>query len=73
MPFDRAWLENERLGLLIEQARLAGMLSVIEQMIAQLDGADSSPALTLDALQTLLPDGDRIEGGIEPHEHPIHS
>jgi hypothetical protein len=65
-------LENERLGLLIEQARIAGMLSVIEQMIAQLDAADGSaaiPEVTLDQLQAGLI---AAQIGVEAHEHPVY-
>lgn len=68
--FDLAWLENERMGLLIEQARIAGMLSVIEQMIAQVETADRPAVLSMSEFEALLPAGDTVEEG--PHEDSIH-
>lgn len=78
--FDRAWLENELAGLIIQLHQTEGAISVIQQMIAQLDQAEASalqattadpPILTEQDLLKVLPPGARILG-VETHEDPIH-
>lgn len=73
--FDRAWIERELAGLIVQFHQTEGAINVLQQMLAQLDGAVSPapPALTLADLEAALPEGHRIEGGIEPHEDRIHA
>lgn len=71
--FDRAWLENELTGLIVQLHQIEGAIQVLQQMLAQLDGAEQQPApdaLTLQELQSVLPEGHQIdtERGIQPNE-----
>jgi len=67
--FDRAWIENELAGLIIQLHQIEGAIAVLQQMLKQLEEAGSCASsldLTLDELQDMLPPGHVIEGGIEP-------
>jgi hypothetical protein len=75
MLFDRAWIERELAGLIVQLHQTEGAISVLQQMLTQLDenhkhngAVDTAPdGLTLEQFEALLPPGDRIEGIIE-HE-----
>ena len=73
--FDRSWLENELAGLIIQLHQTEGAISVIQQMIAQLDQAATAeataPILTEQDLLKVLPLGAQFLG-VEAHENPIH-
>jgi len=73
--FDRAWLERELAGLIVQLHQTEGAISVLQQMLAQLDGAAATapPERALAALEAALPEGYRIEGGIEPHEDRVYT
>ncbi len=68
--FDRAWLENELAGLIIQLHQTEGAIAVLRQMIAQWEAAN--PPSTLPHLEDLLPEG-VIVGEITPHEDHIHA
>lgn len=68
--FDKAWLENELAGLIIQLHQIEGAIAVLKQMLAQWEAAQAaSPALP--QLSDLLPAGVVIDG--EPHEHHLHA
>lgn len=74
--FDRAWIEGELAKLIVQLHQTEGAISVLQQMLEYLDGAEQSaapPGLTMDDLQELLPEGHKIEGGFEPHADRIYS
>lgn len=57
--FTREWCETELTQLIITLHQAEGMISMLRQMLAALD--NESPAITLDELEAMLPEGTRIE------------
>jgi hypothetical protein len=72
--FDRAWIETELEAARATYYRIEGAISVLEQMLQQLDEADEQPAsleITEEELQAMLPEGTQIVGGFKPHEDHV--
>lgn len=76
VQFDRAWIENELAGLIVQLHQTEGAISVLQQMLQQLDsdqqrkngaGEPAPNLITMDQLGDMLPVGHTIEG-IEPRE-----
>jgi hypothetical protein len=75
--FDRAWIENELAGLIVQKHQVDGAISVLQQMLTLLDAAEQAAVTDLITrtdrpfVPRALPEGAQMIG-VETHEHPIH-